>query len=65
MCQAARTLVVQTRGAGLVEITREVAAWAAEQGMTTGLLTVFCRHTSTTSPVAGVQRDVSLACKTV
>jgi secondary thiamine-phosphate synthase enzyme len=46
MRQAARTLTVQTRGAGLVEITREVAGWAAEQGMTTGLLTVFCRHTS-------------------
>ena len=38
--------MVQTRGAGLLEITREVAAWAAEQGMTTGLLTLFCRHTS-------------------
>ena len=46
MRQAARTLTVQTRGAGLVEITREVAGWAAEQGMTTGLLTLFCRHTS-------------------
>ena len=46
MRQAARTLAVQTRGAGLVEITREVAAWAAEQGMTTGLATLFCRHTS-------------------
>lgn len=46
MRQAARTLSVQTRGAGLVEITGEVTAWAAEQGMTTGLLTLFCRHTS-------------------
>jgi secondary thiamine-phosphate synthase enzyme len=46
MRQAARTLSVQTRGAGLVEITREVAGWAAEQGMATGLLTLFCRHTS-------------------
>ena len=46
MRQAARTLTVPTRGAGLVEITREVAAWVAEQGMTTGLATLFCRHTS-------------------
>jgi secondary thiamine-phosphate synthase enzyme len=46
MRQAARTLVVQTPGPGLVEITREVAGWAAEQGMATGLLTLFCRHTS-------------------
>jgi secondary thiamine-phosphate synthase enzyme len=46
MRQAARTLTVQTGGAGLVEITREVAGWVAEQGMATGLLTLFCRHTS-------------------
>lgn len=46
MRQAAHTLSVRTRGAGLVEITREVAGWAAAQGMSTGLLTVFCRHTS-------------------
>jgi secondary thiamine-phosphate synthase enzyme len=30
----------------LVEITREVAGWVAGQGMATGLLTIFCRHTS-------------------
>lgn len=46
MRQATHTLAVQTRGAGLVEITRETAAWVAGQGMTTGLLTLFCRHTS-------------------
>jgi len=46
MRQAAHTLSVRTRGAGLVEITREVAGWVADQGMSTGLLTVFCRHTS-------------------
>jgi secondary thiamine-phosphate synthase enzyme len=46
MRQAADTLVVQTKGAGLTEITREVTAWTAGQGMTTGLLTLFCRHTS-------------------
>lgn len=46
MRQAAHTLNVRTRGAGLVEITREVAGWVATQDMATGLLTVFCRHTS-------------------
>jgi len=46
MRQAARTLTVETRGAGLTEITRAVSAWTAEQGMTTGVLTLFCRHTS-------------------
>ena len=46
MRQAARTLSVQTPGPGLHEITREVAAWARDQGVSTGLLTLFCRHTS-------------------
>jgi len=46
MRQATQTLTIATRGAGLHEITREVAAWVAQQAMTTGLLTVFCRHTS-------------------
>jgi secondary thiamine-phosphate synthase enzyme len=46
MRQAQRTLTVQTPGQGLHEITREVAAFAAGAGMTAGLLTLFCRHTS-------------------
>lgn len=46
MRQAARILEVRTPGQGLHEITREVAAWAQGQGMATGLLTLFCRHTS-------------------
>ena len=46
MRQATHTLVIATRGPGLVEITGEVVAWAARQGMSTGLLTLFCRHTS-------------------
>ena len=35
-----------TRGKGLVEITPAVARWVGEQRMSTGLLTLFCRHTS-------------------
>lgn len=46
MRQAAHSLTVRTRGAGLVEITREITAWVGAQGMSMGLLTVFCRHTS-------------------
>jgi secondary thiamine-phosphate synthase enzyme len=46
MRQAATTLTVPTRCAGLVEVTAQVRHWVAEQGMDTGLLTVFCRHTS-------------------
>jgi secondary thiamine-phosphate synthase enzyme len=39
-------IVVQTRGPGLVEVTREVSRWLAEQGISAGQLTVFIRHTS-------------------
>lgn len=46
MRQAAETLSFQTQGPGLHEITRQVAAWTEGQGMATGLLTLFCRHTS-------------------
>ena len=46
MAHAARILTFQTPGPGLHEITREVVAWVRGQGLTTGLLTVFCRHTS-------------------
>src|SRR5689334_7066633 len=46
MRQATHTLRVSSPGRGLVEFTREVRAWAAEQGIRAGLLTLFCRHTS-------------------
>lgn len=31
---------------GLVEITKDVASWLADESVTSGLLTLFCRHTS-------------------
>ncbi|MGE4409665.1 MAG: secondary thiamine-phosphate synthase enzyme YjbQ [Sphingobium sp.] len=46
MRQASGMLEIETRGTGLVDITRQVAQWAYEQGMEQGLLTLFCRHTS-------------------
>ncbi|MDQ2104269.1 secondary thiamine-phosphate synthase enzyme YjbQ [Azospirillum isscasi] len=46
MRQAVTTLTTRTRGQGLFEMTEPVARWVAAQGMGTGLLTVFCRHTS-------------------
>jgi secondary thiamine-phosphate synthase enzyme len=46
MRQAAHTLVVETPGQGLHEITREVTGWVTDQGLRTGLRTLFCRHTS-------------------
>jgi secondary thiamine-phosphate synthase enzyme len=46
MRQALHSLQIQTRGKGLVEITAELSAWLAREKIATGLLTVFCRHTS-------------------
>ncbi len=46
MRQAQHTFSVETRGKGLIEITRAVKEWLAGQGVGTGLLTVYCRHTS-------------------
>ena len=46
MRQATHILRVSTSGRGLFEVTDEIASWTAEQGLATGLLTVFCRHTS-------------------
>ena len=46
MRQASHTFALNTLGRGLVEITADVAAWVAGQGVAMGLLTLFCRHTS-------------------
>jgi secondary thiamine-phosphate synthase enzyme len=44
--QAQHVLTVATQGKGLTEITRDVSVWVGAQGITSGLLTIFCRHTS-------------------
>ena len=44
--QMLTTLTLQAPGQGLHEITGEVAGWLEEQQVDTGLLTLFCRHTS-------------------
>ncbi len=46
MRQALHTLTVETNGKGLVDITRPVLSWVADQRIGTGLLTLWCRHTS-------------------
>jgi secondary thiamine-phosphate synthase enzyme len=46
MRQASTSIEIETRGQGLVEITGEVARWVEAQAVETGLLTLFCRHTS-------------------
>ena len=63
MKQAQDTITVGTRGQGLHEVTAEIADWVARQGMDTGLLTVFCRHTSASLTIqenadADVRRDL-------
>jgi secondary thiamine-phosphate synthase enzyme len=40
------TITIATRGAGLYEFTREAGNFVASQGVETGLLTLFVRHTS-------------------
>lgn len=37
---------IQTRAQGLYDFTDQVQAWLRETGIDTGLLTLFCRHTS-------------------
>jgi secondary thiamine-phosphate synthase enzyme len=44
--QAATTLRIDTRGRGFYAIGPSVESFAQGQGMRTGLLTLFCRHTS-------------------
>jgi secondary thiamine-phosphate synthase enzyme len=44
--QAIHILRVRAPRPGLYEFTAEVRRWVAAQGIGTGLLTLFCRHTS-------------------
>ena len=46
MRNLAKTLTISTSRPGLLEITREVRQWVEAQSLETGLLTMFCRHTS-------------------
>lgn len=46
MRQAQHTLVIETLGQGLTDVTRLVQDWVAAQTIGTGLLTIWCQHTS-------------------
>ena len=46
MKQAQGTLTFATNGQGLTEITGDVGRWLGEQGVVTGMLCVYIRHTS-------------------
>ena len=62
--QAVQRLSVDTRGKGLTEITDALLAFVAAEGIATGLLTVWCRHTSASLTVQenaspAVHRDIT------
>ncbi len=46
LSQALGSLLIETPGRGLVDITRQVAAWLEQTGVRDGLVTLFIRHTS-------------------
>jgi len=63
MQQDMTTLTIQTRGRGMIEFTRMVTQWVRASGISDGLLTVFCRHTSASLTIqenaaAEVPRDI-------
>ena len=46
MKQSAHHFTIPTRGKGLYEFTSTLNQWVRAQKIDTGLLTIFCRHTS-------------------
>ena len=63
MKQAIHVIHVSTAGQALYDITSPIRAWVGEQAIETGLLTVWCRHTSASLTVqenadADVQADL-------
>ena len=63
MRQASHSLFVSARGQRLAEFTAPVAEWLAGLAPQTGLLTLFCRHTSASLLIQenadpSVQRDL-------
>ena len=46
MAHSQHCLTFQAPKQGLMEISDDIAIWVAQQGMATGLLTLFLRHTS-------------------
>ncbi len=46
MKQFVHCLAVPTPGRGLLDVTADIRDWLGARGVETGLLTIFCRHTS-------------------
>ncbi len=58
-----KTITISTNGKALHEFTDEVEQWLASIDIETGLLTLFCRHTSASllineNAASAVQRDM-------
>ncbi|HLZ67461.1 MAG TPA: secondary thiamine-phosphate synthase enzyme YjbQ [Aliidongia sp.] len=63
MRQVQARLTVDTGGGDLTDITGRISRWLAETGLVSGLLTIFCRHTSASLVIQenadpDVQRDL-------
>jgi secondary thiamine-phosphate synthase enzyme len=63
MQQAMFVLQARAPRRGLLEITSEVRRWIAQQSITAGLLTLYCRHTSASlliqeNAASAVRRDL-------
>src|SRR5262249_43141490 len=63
MRQSQETLAIETHGQSLTEFTREVARIVKASGIGTGLVHIFCRHTSASLLIQenadpDVQRDL-------
>jgi secondary thiamine-phosphate synthase enzyme len=46
MWQAQHKLIIETSGRGFTEVTSKVRGFLVAHGCQTGLMTIFCRHTS-------------------
>jgi secondary thiamine-phosphate synthase enzyme len=46
MEQRLHRLGIATHGRSLVDVTGPICRWSGDQGIDTGLLTIWCRHTS-------------------
>ncbi|WP_431266853.1 secondary thiamine-phosphate synthase enzyme YjbQ [Dankookia sp. P2] len=46
MDQHLHWVIVDTPGRGLVDVTSRICPWVSAQGISTGVLTIWCRHTS-------------------
>ena len=63
MKQHQDTITIRTRGKGLQEITGDIASWLSRHGVESGLVIVFCQHTSASLTIQenadpDVQRDL-------